>query len=329
MRIIHAPIEIGGQVGILCNALNRMGHQATGFHRYRTFHDYSANIRTIDKYELIKCFSEIADFYDLYHFHYNMSILPGYGDLDIVSRLNKPMVMHHWGNDVRTRSVAALNNPYVYTGDSPPEEDIHNKLSKVSELISTCIIQDYEVYAYVKPYYKAVHVLPLAIDVTRYCAVYPNESEKQPLIVHAPTNRLFKGTATIESVIEKLRKEFPLRYCRVEKQPHEKAIALYRSADIIVDQILCGSYGVLSVEAMALGKPVIAYIRSDLAGTYPAIPPVCNANPETLYDVLKQLLASGEFRRLKGIEGRRYVEAVHDSGIIGKKLSEIYSRLIG
>lgn len=330
LKIVHAPMEIGGQVGLLCKALNGMGHQAVGFQFYRTFQSYTDHIIPTDKYELMKMFGEIMHYFDLFHFHYNMSIIPGYSDLDMLARSGKPMVMQHWGNDVRMGSIASAYNPYVYTGDSPKEEEIHNRLSQIGKLIPFGIVQDYEVHAYVKPYYKEVDVLPLAIDVSRFQPVYPKEEEACPLVIHAPTNPAFKGTVLVEQVIDKLKRECPLRYLRIEKQRHTDAIALYRQADIIIDQILCGSYGLLSVEAMALGKPTVVFVRDDLMGTFAqGIPPVCNANPDTLYDVLRVLLRSGSVRRQRGIEGRKYVEAYHDSGVVVKQLLALYSRVIG
>ena len=38
-------------------------------------------------------------------------------------------------------------------------------------------------------------------------------------------------------------------------------------ADVIVDQLRCGSHGVFAVEAMATGKPVLCYIRDELVET--------------------------------------------------------------
>ena len=51
----------------------------------------------------------------------------------------------------------------------------------------------------------------------------------------------------------------------IENLPNAEATRRYRDADLVVDQLLAGWYGGFAVEAMALGKPVIAYLReSDL-----------------------------------------------------------------
>ncbi len=320
-------MEIGGQVGLFCKELGNLGHQAVGYHYFRTFQNYTENITLTDQYELMKNFGETLNYFDLFHFHFNMTMIPGLDDLELIQRAGKPMVMHHWGNDVRMLSIASLRNPYVRIGKAPKESDISRRLTLVGEFVPIGVVQDHEVYEYVKPYYKEVCILPLAIDVIRHSPAYPDEHESCPLVIHAPTDPLFKGTEIVEDTISKLKLEYPLRYVRVEKLKREEALALYRQADLIVDQILCGSYGLLAVEAMALGKPVVAFIRDDLMDTFPPELPLCNANPDTLYDVLKKMLTSAALRRHKGIEGRKYTERHHDIRVVGRQLLSIYNRL--
>ena len=39
---------------------------------------------------------------------------------------------------------------------------------------------------------------------------------------------------------------------------------MIRESDVVIDQILMGTYARLAIESMALGKPVICYLREDL-----------------------------------------------------------------
>lgn len=328
MKIIHAPIEIAGQMGILCDALLEQGHQAIGYNYFRTYLGYDEHIVHSDLFEIGQLSNEIIPYFDLFHFHYASTLLPDYKDLELIKQTAKPAVMHHWGNDVRTEAMAGRHNPYVYTGDSPPSETIDARLRQISLYISTAIVQDFEVYPYVKPYYDHVHVLPLAIKLADYQPSYPNPSNKRPLVVHAPTNPEFKGTQVIEEQVRLLQKEIPFDYQRVEWTDHRAAVQRYRQADIVIDQILCGSFGQLSVESMALGKPVLVYIRPDLKHVAEK-PPVCNAHPDNFYVQLKALLLSGELRYERGRQGRQYVERVHDHRKVGQQLLKIYAQLTG
>lgn len=323
MKILHAPIEIAGQIGVLCGALRKRGLFASGYNFFSTYLGYKDYLMNTDSFEMGRMVEEAVNYFDLFHYHYGLSILPEFRDIAMLHEMGKPMVMHHWGSDVRTHEQASANNRYVYTGDCPDADKVHQDLSILKGYIRDAIVQDYEVYPYVAPYYERVHVIPIAVDLRKFTPVYPRLDVAEPTIIHAPTNKEFKGTEVIERVIDQLRRERKFHYVRIEKMSHQEAVRLYKKADIIIDQILCGSYGLFSVEAMAYGKPVTAYIREDLAAEG-NMPPIHNANPDTLYDVLKNLLDDAELRRSSGKAGRAYVEKVHSSDVVVKQVMEVY-----
>ncbi|WP_040203295.1 glycosyltransferase family 4 protein [Neobacillus jeddahensis] len=329
MRIFHGTTEIAGQMGILSSALTKKGHCSVGYNTFHSYLGYKDYLVNTDGKGLEESIPHILDYYDLFHFHYGTTLSPGFADLPEIKSRHKKMIMHHWGNDVRFHEQARIRNPYVYTGDSPPNEEIHAKLMKLTAYIKEAIVQDYEVYDYVKDYYEKVHVVPIAIDLSHFQPHYPSVKKERPLILHAPTNPDFKGTFYIEATIERLKAEYDFDYRRIEKMNHEEVIKLYKHADIIIDQVLCGSYGLLSVESMALGKPVLTYIRSDLIASFPAELAIVNTNPDNLYEQAKRLLDHPELRRELGIKGRAYAEKYHSHDIIADQLLAIYADLKG
>lgn len=327
MRVFHGKIEIAGQMGILCGALKSRGHIAVGYNIFHSYLGYQEHLINTIEDELANMAPQIMSFFDIFHFHYNSSILPNYADLPLLKAKGKKMVMHHWGNDVRFHEQAREKNRFVYTGDSPPNEKMDEQLRMISTYVREAIVQDHEVLPYVAPYYEKVHILPIAIDMRRFTPQYPDADKKKPLIIHAPTNPDFKGTAHIERAIERLRESYDFEYRRIEKMNHLQAIQLYREADLIVDQILCGSHGLFSVEAMAFGKPVIAYIRDDLVATFPQELPIVNANPETVEEKIRLLLDHPLLRQELGIKGRAYAEQYHSREVVVDKLLQIYAGL--
>lgn len=327
MKIFHGIVEIAGQMGILSGGLKKKGQMVGAYNTFHSYLRYKEHLINTNINELRKTFKHILNFYDLFHYHYATSIEKDFKDLKEIKRKGKKAIMHHWGNDVRFHDMARVNNPYVYTGDSPPNKEIHRKLSIISQYISEAIVQDYEVLPYVEKYYQKVHVLPLAIDLRKFTPSYPDTAKKQPLILHAPTNSDFKGTIFIEKAIEALRATRSFDYKRIEKMNHEQVIQLYKEADIIVDQVRCGSYGLLSVESMALGKPVITFIRPDLVDKFPPDLPIVNGNPDNVKEKIRMLLDNPTARKKLGVKGRRYVEKVHDRNVVVDKLLSIYSRL--
>lgn len=328
MRAVHCPIEIAGQMGILCNGLNRLGVTSAAFNTFHTYLGYRDYLHNVDVYEIEYLFHDLLEHFDVFHFHYAATLLQGSADLPLLERQAKKMVMHHWGNDVRTHAIASISNPYVYTGDSPPADQIDKTLRHLSKFIKHAIVQDYEVYPYVAPYYDNIHVLPIAFDTDTKVPKYPDIQVSNPLIIHAPTNPLFKGTKFIEEALEKLREEgVSFRYQRVEKMSNAEAVALYQEADIVIDQVLCGSYGMLAVESMSLGKPVIGFIRDDLLLKFPEIPPILSANPDEVYDVIKEVIQNPRLRVEAGQRGRAYVEKHHSTAVVTNQLTDIYKQL--
>ncbi|CCQ96872.1 conserved hypothetical protein [[Clostridium] ultunense Esp] len=293
MKVMQAPIEIAGQMGILSKGLQPHGVSSVAYNYFHTYLDYREHRFNVDGYELERMLPDAVRYFDLFHFHYGYTLTPNFRDLKEIKKLGKKMLMHHWGNDVRTHAIASLSNPYVYTGDSPSPEQIDQRLKQLTQSIDHAIVQDYEVYPYLVPYYKHIHILPLAFPVRDTIPVYPSLGEENPLIIHAPTQPRFKGTEYIENALQRLKeKGLSFRYKRIEGMSNRDALKAYQEADLVVDQILCGSYGLFAVEGMSLGKPVVGYIREDLALTYPEMPPIVSANPTTIAQVLEELIKS-------------------------------------
>ena len=110
--------------------------------------------------------------------------------------------------------------------------------------------------------------------------------------MHAPTDRKAKKSDYIENAIAKLKSEgYTFNYKCVTNVTHAKLKEEYISSDVIIDQ-LNDIYGTVSVEAMALGRPVVC-------GMYPHYRlydkryekcPIINADILTIYQVLKDII---------------------------------------
>ncbi|MCM2675033.1 glycosyltransferase family protein [Alkalicoccobacillus plakortidis] len=326
MKILQGITEIAGQMGIMAGEFKQLGHEVNSYNTFQSYLGYEDHLQYMEKHQIANKSDELIDHHDLFHFHYAQSLKEDYSDLQRLKGSGKKAVMHHWGNDVRFHEMAKERNPFAYTGDSPANVIMDYRLKQISSVIEDAIVQDYEVYEYVKDYYKRVHVVPIAIDLSKIQKV-ETKPKNIPLLVHAPTNPYFKGTVHVERAIKKLKETHHFRYKRIEHMNHEKAVELYKEADIILDQILCGSYGLLSVESMSLGKPVVTFVRDDLLSKFSEIPPVVNANPDTIYEKIKLLVESPQKWGEIGQQGREYVEKYHDSKVVSKQILDIYQSL--
>jgi glycosyltransferase involved in cell wall biosynthesis len=117
----------------------------------------------------------------------------------------------------------------------------------------------------------------------------------------------------------------------IEGVRHDEARERYARADIVVDQLNAGWHGVFALEAMALGKPVIAHLEEKTveqsAEGYGIRIPIVPATKDTLVDALRGLAENTAIRQEIGAESRAYVEQVHDIERIADRLLAIYAEL--
>ena len=125
--------------------------------------------------------------------------------------------------------------------------------------------------------------------------------------------------------------QLPVELEIVEGLHHDEARRRYERADIVVDQLNAGWYGLFAIEAMALGKPVVTFLHDEaVARTETAFGtkvPLINAGAETLVERLRPLVEDARERRRVGAASRAYVERIHDVDKNADRLLDIYARL--
>ena len=149
-------------------------------------------------------------------------------------------------------------------------------------------------------------------------------------IAHAPTHRQAKGTDFVLAAAESLKKQgYDIELLLVEGLSNSEAKKVYASADILGDQLFAGWYGGLAVEAMALGKPVVVYIRSQdlqfIPNEMQLDLPFLQATSENLEGVLRHVVEMPRHELLEiAYRSRRYVEKWHNPEKIAQQLKRDY-----
>ncbi len=145
--------------------------------------------------------------------------------------------------------------------------------------------------------------------------------------------RNIKGSPFVLEAIDRLRKEgYPVEYMYIENKPSNQMRFYQAQADIVVEQLIYGWWGSTGVETMALGKPVVCYLRPAwkdfFLQTFPeyASLPIVEADTTTIYDVLKKLVMDSELRASKGAESRRFAETHFDPARNAKAFAELLER---
>ncbi len=337
--VLHAPVEISGQMAEYVLGLREFGIEATAVQYTRhPFGYYCDKVLDLDKLQDIKEIiarqleftAEAIRKYDIIHMHFGQTLI-NYGiDLPLLVSCEKNILMNFWGSDVRIIRIAKMYNPYIELVGYHESQDerVYKTLAFLSQYIKQVIVPDIELYNYVQPFFQNVHIIRQAVNCKKIEPRYPDTDNKKPLIVHSPSNRNTKGTRFILNAVEELKKSFNFDFMLIENLPNEKVKELYEKADIVVDQVLLGSYGIAALESMARGKPVICYITQYMKEWYPRDLPIVNANVENLVDVLAELIKNPRMRTEIGMQGRKYVEKYHDRTVVAEKLSKLYDKLM-
>ena len=333
-KILHGTMEIANQMRTVSNAQNMLGYQSETVNYYSSYLGFkSENQIYINEgmdfskaNRITKQFAAHAiQEFDIFHFHFNTTLTLDYSDIKIINQLGKKQLMQFWGSDVRMLSKAKAINPYVKV-KFKNEDEIKQRLEIVSSSISNCIV-DYELAEYVTPYFKKMHYVKSAIDLSLWNYKAYDIRKRKIKIVHAPSSPEFKGTQFILRAIETLKHKYEFDFQLVQGVSHEQAKKIYESADLIIDQLHFGTYGIFAIEAMALGKPVICWISDFMKDKLPKELPIIIANPDTILGVIEHTLKNKDQLLELSLAGRKYVEKHHDALIIGQQLLDIYKTL--
>jgi glycosyltransferase involved in cell wall biosynthesis len=308
LRVMHAPVNTAGIPWDNVQALRRRGVDA----RLVVFERYKLHPEADESLELTgglarrqakqwAALGRLLPRTDVFHFHFGLTLVPKRLQFPILRATRKKSVMHYLGSDIRGKT---------------PEQLAYGRQADAQ------VVGSYDATRWV----PEAEVIPPGVDLARIDPVAPSDRDR-PLIVHAPSSRRRKGTEHVLAAVDGLDADLDL----VEGLHHDEAFERYRAADIVVDQLNAGWYGVFAIEAMALGKPVVTFLhdeavrRTEEAFGTPV--PIVSATAETLRETLRPLVADAARRRDLGAASRAYVERVHDLERVADRLLDLYARL--
>lgn len=305
MKILHIG-DVAGVPQNIAQAQRKLGYKSDILSYQKNVFGYKADFcyPICDKYpydhiEKFIIFSKFVGKYDIYHFHVR-TLLPKGMDSMLWKILRKRLILHHHGSELRFKG----------------EKYICSKFADII-LVSTPDLLEWSPDGI---------WLPNPIDTKKYEFIEPNFQPHKLKILHAPSSRKTKGTEFVIQAIDKLKKDgYNIEFVLLENVSHEEVLKQIHLSDIIVDQLILGWYGMFSIEAMCMGKPVLCYIKKDLISKHCQNLPILNTSSEVVYENLAKLIESPEQRIELGIRGRKYIEEIHDSEVIAKKLIKIYT----
>jgi glycosyltransferase involved in cell wall biosynthesis len=308
LRVTHCPINTAGIPWANVQALRARGVDArlVVFNRYRLHPEADVDLdrpRGLLRQQVTqwRAFARFAPQTDIFHFYFGLTLVPKAFQFPLLKAMRKKSVMHFLGSDIRGR----------------PRDDL-----KWARKAGAVVVGSYDAIQWVPD----AHVIPPGIDVSSIEPAPPQHHE-HPVVLHAPSSRSRKGTEEVVAAADKLGLNLEL----VEGVDHRAAFERYRNADLVVDQLNAGWYGMFAIETMALGKPVVAFLHEEATRrteeAFGVKVPIVHATKETLPDVLERLVSDPDELRRIGAASRAYVEQVHDLSAVADRLLDLYAGL--
>jgi glycosyltransferase involved in cell wall biosynthesis len=238
---------------------------------------------------------------DVFHFYFGLTLVPKRIQFPILKAARKKSVFHFVGSDIRGKS---------------PDELAYGRLADAQ------IVGSYDAARWI----PEAEVVPPGIDLSAIEPV-PPRADGPLRVAHAALSRRRKGTELVVAACDELGLDLDV----IENVRHDEVGPRLARAEIVVDQLNSGWYGLFAIEAMAYGKPVVGYLHDEAAtrtaAAFGVEVPIVRTTKETLATALRTLAASDEERRSRGAAGRAYAERVHDADKMADRLIDIYSRL--
>jgi len=286
-------------------------------------------------------------FADRLHFYCDRGLIPSlkpfafnFAELYVYKLLGIQVFFWTYGADVRSREATkTLGEPNCCTECTLVGKacfcDERERIKKIGRLkkYSDAVFSIGDMIEYTPSSRNDLFFWPVDLNgknAHKYEPAYPKKNTQGPLrIVHASNHRMFKGTHFLIEAVENLKAEgIPVELILVEKVPNEKALDIYRSADIVFDQCLIGFHGYFALEAMAIGKPVMCFIRKpEEYLLHPEECPIINTHLNTLQEDIRYFVDNRERLTDIGMRSRQYIEKYFTLEAFAERLKKAYKEL--
>lgn len=167
-------------------------------------------------------------------------------------------------------------------------------------------------------------VLPLVVDPERWRSDSALLERRVPVVAHAPSRAVVKGTDLIQPIMRSLAQRGVIEYREFSGIPSGEMPSRIRDADIVLEQFRIGTYSVAAVEAMAAGRVVIGHVhdhvRDHVRRHHGVDLPVVQATAEELEDVILDVLRRREHYRTVAAAGAEFARTVHDGRVSAEAL---------
>jgi glycosyltransferase involved in cell wall biosynthesis len=250
--------------------------------------------------------------------------------MEIYRRANKRLYVYAYGADHRLREKTLALGKWTFCSECP-------------EVGKFCVCDDTgggEMLRTIREHASAViahglsmNIIPgarnipyIAVDVKALSPNPPPPVRNKLVVGHFPNHTYFKGTKYLEIAVQNLRRQgFDVEILKLSGKPNSEIIEAMGEIDVLVDQLVSGSFGQTAIEAMALGCPVICYLHAGVGIADAGSCPVIEANPDTIQGVLRNLMLDRSTLMQARVAGPSYVRRNYSIESLGWHLANLYA----
>ena len=262
-----------------------------------------------------------------------------YADLLPLKDMGKKIFCFFWGSDCSSQSI--WSHSYLemlgFTNiPHPPRQNLHQfkNIKHLHELADAFVVAPLvcNQVPQAAPYWDVCFEPELWPAKSRY-------NKQLDKILTAPTNTRKKNYDHLEATLKALTNNHPnIQTISIQNTPHHQVAASYAQADLGLEQAT-PAFGLLAIEMMALGLPVIANrnyaalsgLKDDdyFIGQWQKSAPFMSfKNIRELYARLEECAESPEKLAEIGRAGRDYAMTYHSSEVVGKALSNYLAQAV-
>jgi hypothetical protein len=226
------------------------------------------------------------------------------------------MISH--GSEVRLPSRHMQRHPFSMFNSMAPDrvEPMERVALKNQALIEDLAVPWFVSTAGLVADHPNTTWLPVCIDVEKWSTGRVPLVGEVPVVVHAPSLETVKRSDLIDGALSELQAQGVIRYRRIVGVPNSEMPELFADADILLDSVGGGNYGVASCEGMASGLVVVTAIHSDVRAVVHRLTgfelPIVNTAPDGVADTILRIVGSRAKYQAVALDGVGFVQAVHD-----------------
>lgn len=283
--------------------------------------------------------------FDMFHLYNDRGMIEpagGYGsprfgiavaEMEFYRRAGKRFYTYCYGADHRLRNKTLALGEWTFCSECPEPgtfcvcDDVGGArmLATIGEYATAMIAHGLS--ASIVP--NAWNIPYICVDTRHRAPVRPTEPlvDRPFRVGHFPNHEYFKGTKFLEAAIAKLNSEgHRIELVKMSGKTNTEILHAMLEIDVLVDQLVSGSFGLTAIEAMSLGCPVICYLHKNIQIAERENCPVIEANPRNIGLVLAELKTDPARLATARLRGPSYVESNYSIGSFAKHLGELYLR---